>query len=207
MDKSLSVPTIHQISSLIRLAVSINTPVAMLPMWSCSCIRWTGWRVAPTTLVISVSLLFCWVFERELNLWLGFLTASDETSTISDDPSPVMTYLEDCYILKEGRVKEPDTYLGVDVWKIQIDWSDDPENMHWGMWHLCKTGCIWPWKQAQSHRSEVDDHSNNPNSRYWQTQAWCLTRARRDQSQLLSMVDWSPSYTVKGERWKVKGKR
>ena len=51
----------------------------------------------------------------------GFLTGSDEIITISHDPNSVMTYLEGRYILKEGRVKEPDTYLGADVQKIQID--------------------------------------------------------------------------------------
>jgi hypothetical protein len=44
-----------------------------------------------------------------------------------------MDYLKSRYTLKEGSVKEPDTYLGAQVKKWYTPGSDDPEKPRWAM--------------------------------------------------------------------------
>lgn len=57
----------------------------------------------------------------------------DDILCISAKPKAIMEYLQSKYTLKNGTVKEPDTYLGVDIKKMYIDSSDDPTKVRWGM--------------------------------------------------------------------------
>jgi hypothetical protein len=44
-----------------------------------------------------------------------------------------MDFLESKYILKNGTVAEPTTYLGAEVKKWRIEGSDDPTKIRWVM--------------------------------------------------------------------------
>ena len=44
-----------------------------------------------------------------------------------------MDYLSSKYKLKEGSVKEPDSYLGADIKKWNIESSEDPTKTRWAM--------------------------------------------------------------------------
>jgi hypothetical protein len=52
---------------------------------------------------------------------------------MSHDPQAVMDFLSKKYTLKEGSVKEPDSYLGATISKWKIIDSDDPEKTRWAM--------------------------------------------------------------------------
>jgi hypothetical protein len=51
---------------------------------------------------------------------------------IDEDLKEAMKYLQSCYTLKEGSVKEPDTYLGATVNKWYIPGLDDLGKVRWG---------------------------------------------------------------------------
>ena len=47
------------------------------------------------------------------------------------DPKGFMNALRQRFTLKPGSIKEPDSYLGVDVKKFRIPDSDDPKKVRW----------------------------------------------------------------------------
>jgi hypothetical protein len=47
------------------------------------------------------------------------------------DPKAFMRSLGQRFTLKDGSIKEPTTYLGVDVKKFRIPNSDDPDKVRW----------------------------------------------------------------------------
>ena len=47
------------------------------------------------------------------------------------DPKGFMDKLGTRFTLKPGSIKEPDTYLGVDIKKFRIHMSDEPEKVRW----------------------------------------------------------------------------
>ena len=65
--------------------------------------------------------------------WEYVLCYVDDVLVISHDPKNVMQHLESKYTLKEGSVKEPDTYLGAEVKKHFIEHSEDPTKPRWAM--------------------------------------------------------------------------
>ena len=65
--------------------------------------------------------------------WEYVLIYVDDILVFSADPKAVMDYLASKYTLKEGSVKEPDSYLGAKIFKWRIDGADDPEKFRWGM--------------------------------------------------------------------------
>lgn len=65
--------------------------------------------------------------------WEFALCYVDDILVISHAPQEAMDYLSSKYTLKEGSVKEPDSYLGADVKKWHIDGSDDPTKPRWAM--------------------------------------------------------------------------
>ena len=48
-----------------------------------------------------------------------------------NDPKGFMTALGQHFTLKPGSIKEPDTYLGVDIKKYKIHTSDEPDKVRW----------------------------------------------------------------------------
>jgi hypothetical protein len=52
---------------------------------------------------------------------------------MSENPEEMMDYLALRYMLKGGSVKEPDTYLGVQIKKCQIPGLDGPTKTRWVM--------------------------------------------------------------------------
>jgi hypothetical protein len=65
--------------------------------------------------------------------WSYVLCYVDDILVIDEDPTATMKYLQSRYTLKEGSVKEPDTYLGATVKKWYIPGSDDPGKVRWAM--------------------------------------------------------------------------
>ena len=57
----------------------------------------------------------------------------DDILCISHDPMKTMSHLQNTYRLKDGTVKEPDTYLGAQFGKYYIPGSDDPTKPRWSM--------------------------------------------------------------------------
>jgi hypothetical protein len=57
----------------------------------------------------------------------------DDILIISHKPQEAMDFLSSKYKLKEGSVKEPDTYLEADIKKWTIDGLDDPTKTRWAM--------------------------------------------------------------------------
>ena len=65
--------------------------------------------------------------------WEYVLIYVDDILAVSGNPKAIMDFLAAKYTLKEGSVKEPDTYLGARIFKWRIDGADDPEKTRWGM--------------------------------------------------------------------------
>jgi len=65
--------------------------------------------------------------------WEYVLVYVDDILVISHDPQSVMGYLSLKYTLKEGSVKEPDTYLGADIRRWTIDGAEDSTKTRWAM--------------------------------------------------------------------------
>lgn len=61
------------------------------------------------------------------------LTYVDDCLVVSEDPKTIMTMLGETYTLKKDSVKEPDTYLGAEIRKWNIEDSDDPKKTRWAM--------------------------------------------------------------------------
>lgn len=57
----------------------------------------------------------------------------DDVLCLSESPQNVMEYLSKCYTLKEGSVQPPDNYLGAEVRKWNLECTDDPSKVRWGM--------------------------------------------------------------------------
>jgi hypothetical protein len=57
----------------------------------------------------------------------------DDILVIDENPKEMMKYLQSWYMLKEGSVKEPETYLGATVKKWYIPGSDEPATVCWAM--------------------------------------------------------------------------
>jgi hypothetical protein len=53
--------------------------------------------------------------------WEYVLCYVDDVLVISHDPKKVMDYLDSCYTMKAGSVKEPDEYLGAQIRKHNLD--------------------------------------------------------------------------------------
>lgn len=106
--------------------------------------------------------------------WEYVLVYSDDILALSHDPQKIMDYLASKYTLKEGSVKEPDTYLGAEIIKFTIHGCDDPEKPRWAMssttyikrsiadveTELTKVGKKLPTKvktpMASGYRPEID---------------------------------------------------
>jgi len=65
--------------------------------------------------------------------WEYALCYVDDILIISHNPQEAMDYLSSKYKLKEGSVKEPDSYLGADIRKWSVEGSDDPTKTRWAM--------------------------------------------------------------------------
>jgi hypothetical protein len=65
--------------------------------------------------------------------WEYALCYVDDILIISHKPQEAMDYLSSKYKLKEGSVKELDSYLGADIKKWNIDNSADPTKTRWAM--------------------------------------------------------------------------
>jgi hypothetical protein len=65
--------------------------------------------------------------------WEYALCYVDDILIISHKPQEAMDYLSSKYKLKEGSVKEPDSYLGADIKKWNIESSADPTKTRWAM--------------------------------------------------------------------------
>jgi hypothetical protein len=65
--------------------------------------------------------------------WSYVLCYVDDILVIDENPKETMKYLQSRYTLKEGSVKEPETYLGATVKKWYIPGSDDPGKVRWAM--------------------------------------------------------------------------
>jgi hypothetical protein len=65
--------------------------------------------------------------------WQYVLCYVDDIIVVLENPKATMDYLALRYMLKEGSVKEPDTYLGAHIKKWQIPGSDDPTKTRWVM--------------------------------------------------------------------------
>ena len=65
--------------------------------------------------------------------WEYVLIYVDDILAISEDLMRTMEFLQSKYTLKDGTVKEPDTYLGAQFKKYYIDGSDDPAKPRWSM--------------------------------------------------------------------------
>jgi hypothetical protein len=65
--------------------------------------------------------------------WEYALCYVDNILIISHQPQEAMDYLSSKYKLKEGSIKEPDSYLGADIKKLNIDNSADPMKTRWAM--------------------------------------------------------------------------
>ena len=65
--------------------------------------------------------------------WQYILCYVDDVLVLSHDPKFIMDQLALKYTLKEGSVKEPDTYLGTEIRKHRIEDADDPDKTRWAM--------------------------------------------------------------------------
>ena len=65
--------------------------------------------------------------------WEYVVVYVDDVLVISHEPQKAMDYLSTRYTLKEGSVKEPDSYLGAEIKKWHIDGSEDPSKTRWAM--------------------------------------------------------------------------
>lgn len=65
--------------------------------------------------------------------WEYVLTYVDDILVVSHNPGETMKHLQERYTLKEGSVKEPDTYLGAEISKYDIGDEDSPGKMRWSM--------------------------------------------------------------------------
>ena len=65
--------------------------------------------------------------------WEYALCYVNDILIISHDPQKAMDFLSSKYKLKDGSVKEPDSYLGADILKWKIDGCDDPTKPRWAM--------------------------------------------------------------------------
>jgi hypothetical protein len=65
--------------------------------------------------------------------WQYVLCCVDYILVVSEKPMETMDYLRSRYMLKEGSVKEPDTYLGAQVKKWYIPGLDDSTKPRWAM--------------------------------------------------------------------------
>jgi hypothetical protein len=63
--------------------------------------------------------------------WQYALCYVNNILIISNKPQEAMDYLSSKYKLKEGSVKETNTYLGADIKKWNIDSSADPTKTRW----------------------------------------------------------------------------
>jgi Reverse transcriptase (RNA-dependent DNA polymerase) len=63
--------------------------------------------------------------------WEYILMYVDDILCVSHDPQAIMDYIGKVYKLKEGSVKEPDTYLGAQIGKYYL--PDDPNKVRWSM--------------------------------------------------------------------------
>jgi hypothetical protein len=71
--------------------------------------------------------------------WSYVLCYVDDLLVIDEDPKKTMEFLQSCYTLKEGSVKESETYLGAQVKKWYIPGLDNSLRSHAGR---CPPSCM-----------------------------------------------------------------
>lgn len=65
--------------------------------------------------------------------WEYVLMYVDDILIVSENPTPVLKHFEETYTLKKGSVKEPDSYLGADIRKYNLEGDGDYSKVRWAM--------------------------------------------------------------------------
>jgi hypothetical protein len=65
--------------------------------------------------------------------WSYLLVYTDDLLVFDHEPQIVMDFMASCYTMKAGSVKKPDSYLGTQVSKFQLDGAEDPDKPRWAM--------------------------------------------------------------------------